>query len=120
MNCVTLHILNGFERERLEYRRSPGIIKTLSLEALIKNLRINFPMNKLYVVLTERETGLRWKEEEMPHLPPSILSATRASAVPNFSYPINLNFIREDTFESDFEIRGSRILSVRVNKRGRQ
>lgn len=115
-----LHVLNGFDRERLEYRRSPGLSNTLSFEALIKNLKINYPMNKLYVVLTERETGLRWKEEEMPHLPPSILSATRASAVPVFSYPINLNFIREETFESDFEIRGSRIFSVRVNKRGRQ
>lgn len=115
-----LHVLNGFERERLEYRRSPGLANALSFEALIKNLQINFPMNKLYVVLTERETGLRWKEEEMPHLPPSILSATQASAMPVFSYPINLNFIQEESFETDFEIRGSRIFSVKVDKRGRQ
>ncbi|MBN1903455.1 hypothetical protein JW926_19210 [Candidatus Sumerlaeota bacterium] len=118
--AYTLHVLNGVERKRLEFRRSPGIANILSFDALIKNLKMNFPMNKLYVVLTEKETGIRWKEEEMPHLPPSIQSPTQASSVPIFSYPINMNFIREETFDTDFEIRGSRVFSLKVNKRGRQ
>lgn len=115
----TLRILNGSDRHRLEYERSPGLANTLSFESLIKNMNMNFPLNNLYILLTERESGLRIWEKEMPNLPPSVMTATRTIAEPVFTASINMNFITEKVMDTDFEIRGSMTLPLRVNKKGR-
>ena len=83
-------------------------------------MKISFPSNQLYLLLTDQEPGLRLKESEMPALPQSILSTTRSSSVPAFTTPINLTFIREKSLETDFEIRGTQTLQVRVNRLGRR
>ena len=113
-----LRILDGSQRKRLEYQRSPGLGNILSYESLIETLQMNFPLNNLYIVLTERESGLRLEEKEMPHLPPSIYAPTNDAAVSAFSAPIRLNFIREQTMKTDFEIRGSKSLPVKIKRRG--
>lgn len=115
-----LRILDGSGRARLEYQRSPGKGNILSFEGLLENLRLNYPANRLYVLLTERESGIRLKEKEMPGLPLSVMDVTRDAAVNAYSSPVTMTFLEEETMDTDFEIRGSQTLTVKVNRLGRR
>ena len=116
----TLHVADGLSRTRMEFSRSPGIGNIISFEGFVDYLRIHYPRNRLYVLLVDKETGIRVREAEMPGLPGSILSITQKASLGAFTQPINLRFIKENIMKTDFEIRGSKIISVKVDKRGRR
>lgn len=115
-----LEILDADGRMRTEMMRSPGLSNVLSFEGLIKVLRLNYPNNQLYVLLTEKKPGIRLKETEMPGLPQSIMTATRSATAQAFVTPITMSFIREKTVETDFEINGMQSLQLRVDRLGRR
>jgi len=105
---------------RTEMMRSPGLGNVLTFEGLVKVLRLNYPNNQLYVLLTERKPGIRLKETEMPGLPQSIMTTTRSATAQAFVTPITMSFIREKTIETDFEINGTQSLQLRVDRMGRR
>jgi len=115
-----LEILDADGRMRTEVMRSPGLSNVLSFEGLVKLLRLNYPTNQLYVLLTERKPGIRLKETEMPELPQSVMTATRSATAQAFVTPITMSFIREKTLETDFEINGRQTLQLRVDHMGRR
>ena len=116
----TLNILDGPGRQSFEYSRSPGRSNIRSYETLLENIKMNFPSNRLYGLLVEADSGLRVGDEDMPGLPPSVLQVTKESSVSAFTAPINMNVILEETLDTNFEIRGSHSLKIKVDNRGRR
>ena len=115
-----LGILNGDFRTRLLFQRSPGFGRLYSFEGLIENLEINYPLNKLYLALSEAEAGLRLYESELPGLPQSILSTAKDASVPAFTMPINLKILKEKVIDTDFEIIGSHSVTLKIDQMGRR
>jgi len=116
----TLGILNGEQRTQIEFRRSPGMGKVFSYEALLKFVRIAYPGNRLYLLLTQPEAGIRINENEMPALPMSVMAPTHSSTPQTFAAPVSMNFLKEESLETEYEIMGSQYLQVRVDRRGRR
>jgi SpoIVB peptidase S55 len=110
-----IDIMNGMARSGMEYARSPGLGVILSFEGLMENLRISYPSNRLYIMLTEKESGLRLGEKEMPGLPSSVMKATRSVAATPYTSPVVMNFIKEKYITTDFEIRGNRSIRIKVD-----
>ena len=94
--------------------------KVFSYEALLKFVRIAYPGNRLYLLLTQPEAGIRINEKEMLALPMSVMAPTHSSTPQTFAAPVSMNFLKEESLETEYEIMGSQYLQVRVDRRGRR
>lgn len=109
---------DGRSREMFERMRAPGKLRPNTYRQFIEQIRLHFPSNRAYLSLQAREPGLTLRGEEMGALPASV-AATIRSACPDAAMPAMMSIEAESVHEWDFEVSGSVMAAILVNRHGR-
>jgi len=112
----------GDSDARYDYERSraPGLFTPRDYDQLVDAIRLHYVGDQLYLALSERDMGLTVHGQEMPSLPPSVLSTLSASSERAFIRPTSGRLLAEKTFQEPTEFVGSMQMSVRVDRKGQR
>jgi len=113
----TMQVTDGRLRDMLETRRHPGGDRIFDYESLVDVLTRQFPANKVYVTLQDRDTGVAVRGQEMPKLPASIINTVEATVDTPYFSPVRGNFLVDADITSAYEISGSASVSFEVKRK---
>lgn len=104
-------------RSSLESSRNPGGEQVLDFESLLRVMRRNYPRNKVYVVMQDRDTGVSVRGSELPKLPASIIETINSTVEEPYVAPVGGNVLLDAEYATNYEIRGSQRMELRVRRR---
>lgn len=112
-----LSIGDANSRAMLESRRNPGGDRVVDLDSLLRFVGRNFPANKVYVVLQDRDTGVAVHGSELPKLPSSVMETIRSTSESPYVASVQGNIIMDAEFATAYEVQGTERLLVKVARR---
>lgn len=112
-----LRVMNNRQRESEENKRNPGGIKITDYNSLISALKFNYPVNKIYVTLTDKDTGVSVNGEELPKLPGSIISAIQDTAESNNFAEVRGNILLDAERSTGMQISGGKTVVLKVRRK---
>lgn len=108
---------DGPSRLASEVSRNPGGSRILDYEGLRRVVSRNFPRNKVYITLMDRDTGAAVHGQEMPRLPGSVVQVLRDGTEQPYYADVQGNYLVDADVPTEYEVRGSRTVPLRVSKR---
>jgi hypothetical protein len=112
-----LTVCDANVRARIEASRNPGGERVIDYESLLRVIQRNFPRNKVYVTLQDRDTGVAVKGSELPKLPSSIIETIRSTTEAPYVSSVSGNMLLDVDYATNFEVSGIQRESVRVTRR---
>lgn len=112
-----IKVMGGSARQAEEKRRNPGGSKFKDYNGLVRSLSLNFPLNKIYITLTDRDTGVDINGNEMGKLPGSIISTIEDTAEADEFSPVRGNVIIEEQRDTEMLITGSQSVILKVRRK---
>ncbi|MCX7046098.1 MAG: hypothetical protein NTX50_11510 [Candidatus Sumerlaeota bacterium] len=115
---ISLYDARG--RMSLEASRSPGRTQPQTFEQMLDLMKIHYPGNQTYLVLEQpRAQGLTIRGDELPSLPPSMMTVLNTGPK-EFISPMRTTILAESRREWPFEISGMVRESITINKYGKR
>ena len=104
-------------RQMTEASRNPGGERVDDYDSLVALLKRNFPRNKIYVTLMDKDTGVSVRGAEMPKLPDSVITTLETTTEPRFYAPVRGNFIVDADLVTAYDLSGGANLTVMVQRK---
>lgn len=112
-----LVVADSLTRSQMDYMLSPARLRVMDYESLLRALQVNYPRNKAYVTLRDRDTGVAVRGQEMPKLPASIIATLGAATDRTDFAPMTGNLLVDAEIGTNYDITGSQFVNVRVARR---
>lgn len=109
-----LAVCDGASRASIESSRNPGGNDIHNYANLVDYLRRNYPRNKVYVTLQDRDTGVSVRGQELSKLPASVIDTIQDTIESRYVSPVRGNILADAELVTGHEIGGSQSLAVRV------
>ncbi|MBX7245650.1 MAG: hypothetical protein K1X53_09120 [Candidatus Sumerlaeaceae bacterium] len=113
----TLMVGDAYRRESLDMMRNPGGARIWDYASLVDYLKRNYPRNKIYITLEDRDSGVAVRGKELPKLPGSVIDTINATADRTEVAPLSGNVLVDADIVTESEISGSQSLTVKVARR---
>jgi hypothetical protein len=113
-----LTVSDGVRRQMLDESRSPGSTRVKDYASLIQYVTRNYPANKVYLTIQDRDMGLAIEGRELPKLPGSVITTLQASTEAARLTTVQGNFVLDADIVTQFEITGVQRVAFSV-RRGR-
>lgn len=111
---VTVFVGSGDTLTQLERRTKPQKFKPNTFQQLIELLDQRPKKNELYVQLYVRDSGLMVETEELPTLPPSVLSVMNTRRATGDIVALRSRVLVEDKTQLDYSVLGGKTVRLRV------
>lgn len=109
-------VCDAYQRRRAELVRAPGLYRPRDWNSVVRILRMEFPTDRLYVILTSAERGVTIDGHEFASLPPSIaFTLNRLNDREKIERTIG-RVLAETTVRLPFLVEGSSIISIQVDR----
>ncbi len=112
----SLMILDGGARETMELSRVPGKQTIHNFEQLVDTISRHYPQNNIYFAMQNPIPGITFEGEEMAVLPSSVRQAISGAAAPGFADDTMGTILTEKRISTDYNIRGKKVLGIKVSK----
>jgi hypothetical protein len=113
-----LNASDAVRRQMLDGSRSPGAERVTDYASLLRYLTRNYPANKIYLTIQDRDTGLSIDGHELPKLPGSVITTLQSSTDAARLAPVQGNLVLDADMVTDHEVRGMQRATFTV-RRGR-
>ncbi|RMD95145.1 MAG: hypothetical protein D6813_00910 [Calditrichaeota bacterium] len=111
---ITIYAGSGAFLTRYEFRKSPQKFRPQNFQQLLDLLRKRRKNNRIFFQIRKRDKGVLIEGEELPSLPPSILSVMNSQrSSGNVSSLIDRKIL-EDSVPVNFAVSGGKIMRIRV------
>jgi hypothetical protein len=115
-NDYALSISDAATRMATESSRNPGAERIIDYASLVRALKRNFPANKVFLTVQDRDTGAAVRGEEMPKLPGSVIGTLESSTNSPYYAPVRGNLLVDADVATEYEVGGAESLAVRVTR----
>lgn len=112
-----LSISDGSARASIDYMRDPGSERVFNYESLVSMLKRNYPKNKIYLTVRDRDTGVSVRGNEMPKLPASVINTIQSSVVSQDFAQVAGNFILDADIATSYQVSGNVSLTLTVARK---
>ena len=111
-------VCDSRQREGAEAVRAPGLYRPQNFADVVRILDIQFPANRLYVILTNAEGGVTIDGREFDTLPPSFQHTLSQLRDREKIVPTIGQILAEATVNLPYVLSGSQITQIEVDRRG--
>lgn len=112
-----LTVSDASTRTALDASRSPGAERVFSYESLVEVVRRNYPRNKVYVTLQDRDTGVSIRGNELPKLPGSIIDTFASTVDSSQIAPVTGNLLVDSEVVTPYDVSGSVKKVIKVQRK---
>lgn len=112
-----LTVCDSMGRQGLDNARDPGGERIRDYPGLVRMLTRNYPRNRIYVALQDRDTGASVNGRELPRLPGSVISTLESSTDQTRYSPVRGNFLADADVRTEYEVSGNQSAQVRVSRK---
>jgi hypothetical protein len=111
-------IIDARQRELNEIVRAPGLYRARNFDDVVRILGVQFPTNRLYVLLANPENGLTIDGREFDSVPPSFQQTLSQLRDREKIVPTLGQILAETTVNLPFVLSGGQITQIEVDRRG--
>jgi hypothetical protein len=111
---IAVYVGSGSKLTQLEYRTAPQKFKPQSFEHLVKMLKKRRKNNYLFFQIRARDRGILIDGQELPSLPPSVLSIMNSQKTSGNVKSLIERKLIEDSVQVNYSISGGRTVWLRV------
>ena len=113
---ISLYVGSGSSLTHLEARTTPQKFKPQNFNQLLNLLNNRRKNNFVFFQLRARDKGILVSGEELPNLPPSILSVMQAQKASGSVLTLRDRVLSEEKQQVDFAVSGGRTVWLKVDK----
>jgi len=111
-----LTVCDARHRDALEDARNPSRNSIFDYASLVREIRRNYPSNRVYLVLEDEDTGVAVRGNEMPKLPGSIINTIQGTVNGRYFAPLRGNILVDADTITHYQVSGQVKLKLKVRR----